>query len=153
LLNTQPLYDALLAIQSRWGKDVSQQVMHDFRLSQQVRAVNLSIQSMKLGGVGIPDGPEKERFNDIRMKLASLSTSFSNNVMDETKAFALTIDDPNKLDGVPESAKAMWAATHYAFIAKENTNINADEASSVPPMDPNKGPWRITLDMPSYIGE
>jgi len=45
--------------------------------------------------------------------------------------FSLTITDPNELEGVPSSAKKMWAA------AAEG--------------DEEKGPWKITLDGPSYI--
>ena len=64
---------------------------------------------MKLGGVGL-DGGEKERFNEIKQRLATLSTSFSNNVLDVTKAFELVTDDEAAMEGVPESARAMWAA-------------------------------------------
>ena len=36
---------------------------------------------MTLGGVGL-EGDDKKRFNDIKMRLAELSTKFSNNVLD-----------------------------------------------------------------------
>lgn len=115
---------------------------NDFETSQKRRAVDGSLQSMKLGGVGL-EGEEKEKFNAMKMRLAELSTSFSNNILDATKAFSLTIDDPAKLVGVPASAKSMWANSHIQAVAKEG--------GEPPAMDPEKGPYRITLDAPSYI--
>ena len=80
------------------------------------------------------------------MRLASLSTTFSNNVLDETKAFSLTVTDAAQLEGVPDSAKAMWANAHVQEVNKNN-----EDGGDPITMDPNAGPWRITLDMPSYI--
>lgn len=134
---SRPLYDALSIVDKKIPKDAD-----DFETSQRRRAVESSLRSMTLGGVGL-EGEQKERFNEIKMKLASLGTTFSNNVLDETKAFSLTIDDPASVEGVPESAKAMWASAHAAF--------DESEGSDAPDMDPSKGPWRITLDMPSYM--
>ena len=67
----------------------------------------------------------------IKQRLAELSTTFSNNVLDATKLFSLTITDTADVSGVPDSAKKMWAA------AAEG--------------DAESGPWKITLDGPSYI--
>ena len=86
------------------------------------------------------------RFTTVKMRLASLSTTFSNNVLDETKAFSLTVTDPAQLEGVPDSAKAMWANAHVQEVNKNN-----EDGGDPITMDPNAGPWRITLDMPSYI--
>ena len=79
-------------------------------------------------------------WHTVKMRLASLATTFSNNVLDETKAFSLTVTDASKLEGVPDSAKSMWA----------NAHLQAEKTEDAV-MDPAKGPWRITLDMPSYI--
>lgn len=110
----------------------------DFESSQKARAVESSLRAMTLGGVGL-EGEEKEKFNNMRMRLAELSTSFGNNVLDATKEFSMTIDDASKVDGAPASAKAMWAQAHIQAEGGEGE------------MDAEKGPWRITLDMPSYI--
>ena len=48
------------------------------------------------------------------------------------------------MTGVPESAKAMWAKSHYDYLVK-------DKGEDIPSIDKNIGPWRITLDGPSYI--
>ena len=162
---SKPVYDALLAIEEQWKKQQQQQQdddnNDDFVHSQRRRAVENSLRAMKLGGVGL-EGEAKERFNEIKMRLASLGTTFSNNVLDETKAFALTVDDPSKMEGVPESAKAMWASAHIAYLKQQkeaasknedNSNKESSSTEDIPEatMDPEKGPWRITLDMPSYV--
>jgi oligopeptidase A len=89
---SKPLYDALTAVEKEWGEQKSDD---SFEMQQRRRAVGNSLRSMKLGGVGL-EGDAKERFNEIKMRLASLSNKFSNNVLDETKAFAKTVDDPGK---------------------------------------------------------
>ena len=61
-----------------------------------------------------------------------------------TKAFALTITDAADVEGVPSSAKGMWAAAYAA-------HANAEDAESKAEPDAENGPWRVTLDGPSYI--
>ena len=139
---SKPLYDALEAIEHKWHQDKGEEECDSFLARQRRRAVESSLRSMKLGGVGLK-GEAKERFNEMKMRLAQLATTFSNNVLDETKAFSLTVDDASKMEGVPESAKAMWANAHATFLKTEGKEDVE--------MDPEKGPWRITLDMPSYI--
>lgn len=138
---SKPLYDALSALEKSW-----EGVTDDsFTMQQKRRAVENSLRGMTLGGVGL-EGEEKERFNEMKMRLASLSTKFSNNVLDDTKGFSLTIEDPAKMEGVPESAKALWAQSHSQYLKS-----NAKEGEEVPEMNTEAGPWRITLDVPSYL--
>jgi oligopeptidase A len=141
---SKPLYDALSSIEKSWENSQSEADI-TFEMRQKRRAVENSLRGMTLGGVGL-EGVEKERFNEIKLRLASLATSFSNNVMDETKAFSLTEKDALKMSGVPASAKAQWAQAHVMHLKSE-----AKEGEDVPEMNPEAGPWRITLDMPSYI--
>ena len=136
---SKPLYDALKVV----AEKLEQAGDDSFEAMQKKRAVEISLREMMLGGVGL-EGADKERFNEIKMRLAALATTFSNNVLDETKAFSLTIDDASKMKGVPDSAKAMWANAHVMHLQMSG-------ATDVPEMDPNAGPWRITGDMPSYI--
>jgi oligopeptidase A len=134
---SREVYDALTEIRSSLG-DAS---ADDFELSQKIRALDGSLRGMKLGGVGL-DGVEKERFNEIRLRLAELGTSFSNNVLDATKAYSLIVEDPSDVANVPESAKAMWANAYKASLGEDGEKMEVDS---------EKGPWKITLDMPSYI--
>ena len=43
------------------------------------------------------EGAAKERFNEIQQELSKLSTKFSNNLLDGTKAFKRTITDPKEV--------------------------------------------------------
>ncbi|GAX10024.1 oligopeptidase A [Fistulifera solaris] len=132
---SKPVFAALSAIEEK------QKVADDdsFYTQQKKRAVENSLRSMKLGGVGL-EGEAKETFNTMKMRLAELATKFSNNVLDETKAFSLTLTDASQMEGVPDSAKAMWANAHVNFVKQSSEELDVE-----------KGPWRITLDMPSYI--
>jgi oligopeptidase A len=140
---SKPLYDALSAIEKKWGGSSVAGEHDSFEESQKKRAVEQSLRSMTLGGVGL-EGLAKERFNEIKMRLAQLSTTFSNNILDETKSYGLTIEDPSVVKDVPQSAKAMWAQSYLS-------NLKSTGATDVPELDADKGPWRITLDMPSYL--
>jgi len=137
---SKPLYDALSTVDG--GMKGSSD--DNFLTKQKRRAVENSLRGMRLGGVGL-EGAEKKRFNEIKMRLADLATTFSNNVLDETKLFSLTVDDPDKMEGVPESAKALWANAHVQHLTSEATGD-----TEIPEMNPEAGPWRITLDIPSY---
>lgn len=51
----------------------------------------------------------REEFNKIQLELADLSTKFSNNVLDATKAFSLTMTDKSDVEGLPASALGLAA--------------------------------------------
>jgi len=131
------LFNALTAVEKSWENDDDD----DFYTLQKKRAVENSLKGMQLGGVGL-EGEEKDKFNEIKLRLAELSTTFSNNVLDATKNFKLDITDASIIDGVPSSAKGMWANTYNMAMKAEGKEAKADAES---------GPWRITLDAPSYI--
>ena len=54
---------------------------------------------MQLSGVGL-EGEAKEQFNGNQMKLAELSTAFSNNLLDATKAYSMLITEPAQVEGL-----------------------------------------------------
>jgi len=136
---SQPLYKALEALSKSFIPS------EDFKDMQKQRAIENSLREMKLGGVGL-EGDAKTRFNEIKLRLGELSTKFSNNVLDATKAYSLTINDKSAMNGVPSSAKGMWSQAHYLHLKSQAT-----EVKDVHPVDQEEGPWRITLDYPSYI--
>lgn len=84
---SKALYDALKSIEASWEKPagsgdiIDTENSEDFVQLQKMRAVDLNLRSMTLGGVGL-EGEDKKRFNEIKMRLAELSTKFSNNVLD-----------------------------------------------------------------------
>lgn len=46
-------------------------------------------------------GKERERFNEIQQELSQLSTKFSNNLLDATKAFKKLLKDPAEVCLLP----------------------------------------------------
>ncbi|MBE9192218.1 M3 family metallopeptidase [Gloeocapsopsis crepidinum LEGE 06123] len=127
LNQSKPLYDAFKALRQsdRWDSlDVAQQ-----------RIVEAAIRDAELSGVGL-EGERRSRFNEIQLELAELSTKFSNHVLDATKAFSLTLTEQDEVDGLPPSLKSLAAQAARA-AGEENAT-------------PEAGPWRITLDFPSF---
>ncbi len=103
--------------------------------SAQQRIVEAAIRDAELAGVGL-EGDARERFNAIQMELAELSTKFSNHILDATKAFSLTLTTKAEIDGLPDSLLSLAAQAARAAGSENAT--------------PENGPWRITLDFPSY---
>ncbi len=101
----------------------------------QKRIIEAAIRDMELSGVGLMGEP-KQRFNEIQLALAELSNKFSNNVLDATKAYSLTLTKPEEIAGLPESLLAQ---------AAQSARAAGNEAAT-----PTDGPWTITLDAPSY---
>jgi oligopeptidase A len=101
----------------------------------QQRIVESLLRDATLAGVGL-EGEQKARFNAIQQELAEISTQFSNHVLDATKAFALTLERPEDVAGLPPSLVQLAAQAARAAGAAQAT--------------PEHGPWRITLDYPSF---
>lgn len=101
----------------------------------QRRIVEALRRDAELAGVGLA-GEQRERFNAIQQELAQLSTQFSNHVLDATKAFSLTLQRPDEVAGLPPSLLQLAAQAARAAGATEATAEH--------------GPWRITLDYPSF---
>ncbi|QNJ05554.1 oligopeptidase A [Synechococcus sp. MEDNS5] len=96
--------------------------------STQVRILETELLSMQHRGVGLK-GDEQQAFNRTSERLAALSTSFSNHVLDATQQWSLVVDDRDQLRGVPDRVL---------------DNLAVDAATA-------DGPWRLGLDMPSYV--
>lgn len=123
------LYAKLLAIQNgpEWaGFDNGQK-----------RSIEKRILSAKLSGIALA-GEKKERFNKIEEELSQLSTKFTNNVLDATKAFKLPLTDKKDVDGLTASPREMLAFSY----ARQNEGAKADAEN---------GPWLLTLDAPVYV--
>jgi oligopeptidase A len=79
----------------------------------------------------------KERYNKIAEELTELSTKFSNNLLDATKAYKKLLTTKEEAKGLPQSALALLAQQAKANGHKEATQ--------------EAGPWLVTLDPPSYL--
>jgi oligopeptidase A len=102
----------------------------------QQRIVDAAIRNAEFAGVGLT-GEARDRFNQIQLELAELSTKFSNNVLDATKAFQLILTDKEEVDGLPASLLSLAA--------------QSAKGAGYPDATPEEGPWCITLDAPSYV--
>lgn len=126
---SKPVYEALCAIRDggEWAKlDLAQQ-----------RIISEKIKDAELAGVGL-EGDAKARFLEIAERLSTLSTEFSNHVLDATKAFELIVTDPADAEGWPKTLRTM-AAQSYNEAKQPETAAT-----------PDAGPWRVTLDFPSF---
>ncbi|HIK42597.1 MAG TPA: M3 family peptidase, partial [Thermoleptolyngbya sp. M55_K2018_002] len=106
---SKPLYEGYKAIRNSaaWGT-----------LSEaQQRIIESSIREAELAGVGL-EGERRDRFNKIQLELANLSTQFSNNLLDETKAFSLTLTQPSEVEGLPPTLLAQAAQAARAAGAE-----------------------------------
>ena len=124
---SQAIYQGLKALRASAAWD-------ELDAAQQ-RIVESSIQDAELSGVGL-EGEARTRFNAMQQELAQLSTTFSNHLLDATKAFHLDLHAPDDVEGLPPSLLQMAAHT-----AREAGHEQAT---------PEQGPWRITLDFPSF---
>lgn len=108
-------------------------------VQDQIRILDQHIRDAELSGIAL-QGHKKERFHEISKELSQLSTSFSHNVLDSTKEYSLVINNKNDMDGLPPSFFALAAQSY-------NQRKDVGEVSATT----ENGPWRITLDHPSYI--
>lgn len=125
---SRPLFDALVAL--RDGPDFA-----TFSQALQ-RTVTLFIRDATLLGVGLPAG-ERARCTAISQELADLGTRFTNNVLDATRAYALTLTSSAEVAGLPADSLRL-AATMARGRGHETATAEA-------------GPWTITLDLPSFL--
>ncbi|NQV26414.1 MAG: M3 family metallopeptidase [Rhodopirellula sp.] len=138
---SRPVYEACVAIRN--GSD-----WQNLSPTRQ-RIVEKKIQSAELSGIAL-EGAQQERFNEIAQELSQLSTTFSNNVLDATKLFELVLTDKADVDGLPESALAM-AAQSFNQKQSECVAETGDDPESLDEATPSSGPWRFTLDGPSFL--
>jgi oligopeptidase A len=127
---SRPVHRALVALRdtARWQElDAAQR-----------RIVTSAIRAAEHAGVALA-GEARARFQAIERELAELSTRFSNQLLDSSKSFALELSVDDEVAGLPPSL--LRAAAHAAAAA----------AGQAADPDPARGPWRITLDAPSFM--
>ena len=128
---SQPIYEALVSL--REGPH------YDGLSAMQKRVLDRNLLEAKLSGIGL-EGAKQERFNEISQELSKLGTEFSNHVLDATKAYKLTINNPRDVVGLPPSLKGLAAATY-----------NDRKPDDLPAATPEDGPWVITLEASSFV--
>ena len=99
------------------------------------RILDDELQGMTLSGIDLSEN-KQQQFNQLKEQLSQLSTQFSNNLLDSVKQFSWIVTEKEEIEGLPASA---WEL--YSQQALEQH----------PESTPEKGPWKITLDIPSYL--
>ena len=95
----------------------------------QRQALNNELRDFRLGGAELSD-EKKVRYQAVQEELSTLMSTFNDNVLDATNAFAHTVTEKAELAGLPDDA---IAAAHEA-AAKDN-----------------QVGWKFTLHAPSYM--
>ena len=95
----------------------------------QKKIITNAVRDFRLAGAELPPD-KKARFKEIQKELATLTSKFSDNVLDATQAWDLRVTDDKDLAGLPETARAM------ARQAAREKNLEG---------------WRFTLEGPSYV--
>ncbi len=88
-----------------------------------------TVEDFKRHGADLDDAG-KRRLEEITRELATLTSHYGQNVLDETAAWELVIEDESKLAGLPESAR---------------------DAARQSAEQKGKAGWRFTLQAPSLI--
>jgi oligopeptidase A len=107
----------------------------------QERILAAELREMAHRGVGL-EGAEQEAFNATSQELASLATRFSNNVLDATNAWSLTLRQETEVAGLPDSLRELLAQA-----AREAGERGEDGGEPTA----RRGPWRLGLDIPRYL--
>ncbi|MGK0269780.1 MAG: oligopeptidase A [Cocleimonas sp.] len=94
----------------------------------QRKSIEDSIKGFKLSGVDLDD-EKKQRYGDISSELSTITSNYSDNVLDATNAWTKQIDDKSALKGLPDTAIEQAAAAASQRDAKG---------------------YMLTLEFPSY---
>ncbi len=97
--------------------------------AEQRMAVDNARRDFRLSGIALPE-QQRQRFADIKQRLAELSTQFANNVLDATQGWSKQITDKALLAGIPDTAVALY---------RQNA------------IDQQQDGYLITLDIPAYL--
>lgn len=97
--------------------------------SAQQKIIDNEVRDFKLGGAELP-ADKKARFKAINEELSKLAAKFEENVLDTTNEYALYIENPAELAGIPDDV--LQAAKEAAEADK-------------------KAGYKFTLHFPSYM--
>lgn len=102
------------------------------------RVIEKYIQNAEISGIGL-QGEEREEFNRLSKELTQLSTNFSNHLLDANKEFSMVLEKAADTKGLPASFLSMAAQSYNQKFP------DCEKKAS-----PEKGPWLVTLDFPSF---
>ncbi len=150
-LNSAHTNDSIQAIAKDMAPVLSahrDEIRLNVQLFERVKAVyaqkeylNLDVEDLKLleetykgfvrSGASLSD-TDKERLKEINSELAVLTLQFGQNILAETNAFELVVEDENDLKGLPEALKIAAAETATG-VGKEGKWVFTLQNSSIMP--------------------
>jgi oligopeptidase A len=123
---TQKAYEDSLPLLSKFGSEMAQNEAL-FKKIEQIKAtsdeaktvVEHEVRDFVLSGVKLPQ-KEKQRMEEISLKLSELSNNFSQNLLDANNDFELIIVDAKDVEGMPQTdidaaAEEVDGETVYKF--------------------------------------
>jgi len=111
-------------------KEVSEKVQRDELSHEDIQLLDKTFKSFKRNGA-LLSIEDKDKLRAIDKELSTLSLTFGEHVLAETKDFELIIDKRESLSGIPE-----YAVEAAASLAEDRGYTDS---------------WVFTLDAPSYI--
>ena len=127
------IYNSLLELKNKKHKELDE---------TQLRIIETELLSMSHRGIGL-NGEDKKVFNETSEKLAELSNTFSNHVLDATKSWGLVLTKPSEVEGLPSRVLKNLASSGEVTARTSPKDSYRDKKDN--------GPWKISLDMPTYL--
>lgn len=118
----KPLYEGYKALANNSA------VLNKLSVAEQ-KSLDNALRDFTLSGIALPDA-EQRRYGEIKKRLAELTTTFSNNVLDATHGWSKHVADSELLAGVPEAALQAY-----------------QQAAKAKKLDG----YLISLDIPAYL--
>lgn len=133
-IETQDAYENSLPLLSEFSTKLSHnRALYEKILSisgsnsEEQKVIDESIKEFRLSGVDLDD-KTKHRLEEINLRLSELSNSFSQNLLNATNSFVLSLSDEDDIKGLPKND---------ILSAKKDNNGEIT--------------YEFTLQMPSYI--
>ncbi|MCW9089484.1 MAG: oligopeptidase A [Gammaproteobacteria bacterium] len=102
---------------------------YDTLNTAQQKVIDNTLRDFRLSGVALP-AEQKARYKELKSELSTLTTTFSNNLLDATNAWSKLITEESGVAGLPDSSKGML---------KQAAEREGQQG------------WRVTLEFPSYF--
>ncbi|KAI5285188.1 hypothetical protein KEM54_000762 [Ascosphaera aggregata] len=105
--------DMFQIIKAIWEKELKNRTLDD----EDYRILEKDYRAYLRMGLGIPAGPKRDRFKEIKMRLSQISIAFQKNLNEETNCLWFTRDE---LDGYPEDLLATLKVGNAEEDGEEN---------------------------------
>ncbi len=112
---------------------------------EQKKYLDNELRDFRLGGAELTEN-QKQRFMVIQDELAAFSAKFSENLLDATNAYAMTVERRENLAGLPDDVIEAAAAN-----AAAKAEVAAADQAGAGVFERPPSLWKFTLQAPSYM--